>query len=230
MNQEQEKLAEYFSQFITENRLERLNEILENRTRHLTVVLEDIYQPQNASAVIRTCECFGVQDLHVIENKNFYELNPDVVVGSDKWIDVLKYRNKPNNTEYCIKQLKKNGYQVLCTTPHEKEMMLDNIDINKKTALIFGTEVEGISEIAKNNADGFVKIPMYGFTESFNISVSVSLCVHSIIQRLHQSNLNWKLSDEEKLQTKIKWLRSVIKKHDLIELEFFTKHRVKNNL
>lgn len=229
MDTDQINLANYFSQFITDGRLNRLNEILENRTRHLTVVLEDIYQAQNASAVIRTCECFGVQDLHVIENNNLYELNPDVVVGSDKWIDVLKYRNKPNNTEYCIKQLQKNGYHVLCTTPHEKNLMVDEIDINKKTALIFGNEVEGVSDEAKKYADGFVKIPMYGFTESFNISVSVSLSVYSIIQRLHQSNLNWKMSEEEKLQTKLKWLRGVIKKHELIELEFFTKHSVKNN-
>lgn len=229
MDIDQINLANYFSQFITDNRIDRLNEILENRTRHLTVVLEDIYQPQNASAVIRTCECFGVQDLHVIENNNLYELNPDVVVGSDKWIDVLKYRNKPNNTEYCIKQLQKNGYHVLCTTPHENNLMIDEIDINKKTALIFGNEVEGVSDEAKKYADGFVKIPMYGFTESFNISVSVSLSVYSVIQRLHQSKLNWKMSEEEKLQTKLKWLRGVIKKHELIELEFFTKHSAKNN-
>jgi tRNA (guanosine-2'-O-)-methyltransferase len=224
MSDTQKQLAEYFMTFISDNRIKRMDDVLQNRTRHLTVVLEDIYQPQNASAVIRSCECFGIQDLHVIENKNHFELNPDVVVGSYKWIDVMKYRHKENNTEYCLNQLKRNGYSILCTSPHENDSSIENIDINKKTALIFGTELHGISETAMKMADGFVKIPMYGFTESFNISVSAALCFYSVIQRLHASDVNWKLSEEEQLQTKLKWLRSVIKKHELIELEFFTKH------
>ncbi len=224
MKNQQQELADFFSEFVLPARLKRMEDVLEKRTRHLTLVLEDIYQPQNASAVIRSCECFGVQDLHVIENKNHFELNPDVVVGSNKWIDVMHYRHKKNNTEWCINKLKRDGYSVLCTSPHENDISIEEVDINKKTALVFGTELHGISETAMKMADGFVKIPMHGFTESFNISVSAALSVYSIIQRLHASDVNWKLSEEEKLQIKIKWLRSVIKKHELLELEFFTKH------
>jgi tRNA (guanosine-2'-O-)-methyltransferase len=224
MKNQQQALADFFSEFVLPARLKRMEDVLEKRTRHLTLVLEDIYQPQNASAVIRSCECFGVQDLHVIENKNHFELNPDVVVGSNKWIDVMHYRHKNNNTEWCINKLKRDGYSVLCTSPHENDISIEEVDINKKTALVFGTELHGISETAMKMADGFVKIPMHGFTESFNISVSAALSVYSIIQRLHASDVNWKLSEEEKLQIKIKWLRSVIKKHELLELEFFTKH------
>lgn len=224
MDNQQKALADFFSQFVLPARLKRMEDVLEKRTRHFTVVLEDIYQPQNASAVIRTCECFGVQDLHVIENKNHFELNPDVVVGSNKWIDVMHYRHKKNNTEWCFNQLKRQGYSVLCTSPHENDINLEEIDINKKTALVFGTELHGISETAMKMADGFVKIPMHGFTESFNISVSAALSVYNVIQRLHASEVNWKMSEEEKLQTKIKWLRGVIKKHELLELEFFTNH------
>jgi tRNA (guanosine-2'-O-)-methyltransferase len=224
MKNQQQALADFFSEFVLPARLKRMEDVLEKRTRHLTLVLEDIYQPQNASAVIRTCECFGVQDLHVIENKNHFDLNPDVVVGSDKWIDVMHYRHKKNNTEWCINKLKRDGYSVLCTSPHQDDISIEELDINKKTALVFGTELHGISETAIKMADGFVKIPMHGFTESFNISVSAALSVYSVIHRLHASDVNWKLSDEEKLQTKIKWLRGVIKKHELLELEFFTKH------
>jgi tRNA (guanosine-2'-O-)-methyltransferase len=224
MINQQKQLADFFSEFVLPARLKRMEDVLEKRTRHLTVVLEDIYQPQNASAVIRTCECFGVQDLHVIENKNHFDLNPDVVVGSDKWIDVMHYRHKENNTEWCINKLKREGYTVLCTSLHENDISIEEVDINKKTALVFGTELKGISETAMKMADGFVKIPMHGFTESFNISVAASLSVYSVIQRLHASSVNWKMSEEEKLQTKIKWLRGVIKKHELLELEFFTKH------
>lgn len=224
MKSQQKELEEYFSRFVFAERLKRMDDVLENRTRHLTVVLEDIYQTQNASAVIRTCECFGVQDLHIIENKNHFESNKDVVVGANKWIDMMKYRHKENNTAWCFNQLKRAGYSVLCTSLHEDGIDIEDIDINKKTALVFGTEQFGISKTAVEMADGFVRIPMFGFTESFNISVSAALSVYSVIGRLHRSNLNWKLSEEEKLQIKLKWLRKTIKKHELIELEFFTNH------
>ncbi len=224
MQNQQKELAEYLSGFVLPERLKRIETVLEHRTRHLALILEDIFQTQNASAVIRTCECFGVQDVHVIENKNHFESNPDVVVGANKWIDILKYRNKENNTKWCFDQLKREGYSILCTSPHEDGILLEDIDINKKTALVFGTELHGISETAIKNADGFVRIPMFGFTESFNISVSAALSVHSVITRLKKSNVNWKLSEDEMLQLKIKWLRQTIKKHELIELEFFTKY------
>ncbi len=220
---EKENLFRFFAQFIMEERLKRLNDVIVNRTRHFTVVLEDIYQSQNASAVLRTCDCFGVQDVHIIENKNKYKLNPDVELGSAKWLNLHKYNWNENNTLECIDTLKKKGYRIVATTPHYQSIPLEELKIDTKVALMFGTEIEGLSDIALKNADEFVKIPMVGFTESLNISVSAAICMHHINLKLRQSDVNWKMSDEEMLEIKLDWLRAIINRSDVLEREFFKK-------
>jgi len=215
----------YLSQFVSENKLQRMDEVLNYRTHHITGVMENIFQSQNASAVIRTAECFGIQELHIIDNEQTFHLNPDVVVGSMKWIKLNKYRKRnENNTITCFNQLKKNGYRIVCTSPHKDDCEINELDINKKTALVFGNEGAGLSETAIQHADAFVKIPMFGFTESFNISVSAAICFHNVITRLHASEINWNLSEEEKIQIKIQWMKKVLKRFDLYVSEFFTKH------
>ena len=216
---ELEKLYREYGKFITSERLQLFDRMITYRTKHLTVVLEDIYQSHNASAVIRTCDCFGIQNLHVIENRNIYNINPDVAVGSSKWVDLYRYRGKPENTIDCYDTLRKQGYKIIATLPHEKNVLLDQLDISQKTALVFGTEKLGLSATAINEADGFVKIPMYGFTESFNISVSVALAIFHLSERMRQSNLPWQLSEIEQLQTKIRWIRNTVKQPEQLEKE-----------
>ena len=137
------------------------DQIIEERTKYVTVALEDIFQPQNASAVLRTCDVFGIQDVHIIENENEYNVNPQVVHGASKWINLHKYNQKENNTLDCINKLKSNGYKVYGTTPHTEDTLIQNIPLDNKVALMFGTELTGLSDIAMENVDGFVKIPMY---------------------------------------------------------------------
>ncbi len=218
---EKENLLKFFTQFITDERLKRLNDVVVNRTRHFTVVLEDIYQSQNASAVLRSCDCFGVQDVHIIENKNKYKLNPDVELGSAKWLDLHKYNWNTNNTLECIDTLKKNGYRIIATTPHYKSVPLEELKVDTKFALMFGTEIDGLTDVALQNADEFVKIPMVGFTESLNISVSAAICMHHMNQKLRQSEINWKLSDEEILEIKLNWMRAILNRSEVLEREFF---------
>lgn len=220
---EKENLFRFFAQFITDERLKRLNDVVVNRTRHFTVVLEDIYQSQNASAVLRTCDCFGVQDVHIIENKNKYNINPDVELGSAKWLNMHKYNWNANNTLECIDTLKKKGYRIVATTPHYQSVPLESLKIDGKFALMFGTEIEGLSDIALQNADEFVKIPMVGFTESLNISVSAAICMHHLNLKLRQSEIDWKLSDEEIMEIKINWLRAIINRSDVLEREYLKK-------
>lgn len=216
---ELEKLYREYGKFITSERLQLFDRLITYRTKHLTVVLEDIYQSHNASAVIRTCDCFGIQDLHVIENRNTYNINPDVAVGSSKWVDLYRYRGKPDNTHDCYQALRKQGYKIIATLPHEEDVLLDRLDLSQKTALVFGTEKSGLSETAIKEADGFVKIPMYGFTESFNISVSAALAVFYLSEKMRQSNLPWHLSEIEQLQTKIRWIRNTVKQPEQLEKE-----------
>lgn len=213
-------LAEYLSGFVTEDRMAKFNNIIDYRTRHITIALEDIFQPHNASAVLRSCECFGVQDVHIIENENKYQVNPDVALGSSKWLNLIKYNQKKHNTTDCIRSLKKEGYHIVATSSHKDDFTIDQLPLDHKIALFFGTELRGLSSEVLDHADAYVKIPMYGFTESFNISVSAAICLFSITSRLRNSEIQWQLSDKEKSDIKLQWLKNSIKGAEAIEKEF----------
>ncbi len=195
---ERDYILGHLQQMISEERWQKFRDILSQRTRYITVVLEDIFQPQNASAVIRTCELMGIQDLHIIENRNPYEINRDIVVGSDKWINLHKYNRHDHNTLNCFKQLKNKGYRIVATTPHKNDVHITQLPLDKKTALVLGNEGDGLSEAALEHADAFVKIPMYGFTESYNLSVSAAICVYEITGRMRKEVKGWQLNAEEK--------------------------------
>jgi len=218
------QLISYLSTFMTDRRYELFQKVLDNRTNYITLAIEDIYQPHNASAVLRTCDCFGIQDVYVIENQNEYKINPGVELGSSQWLNLHRFNQKKSNTLDTINHLKSNGYRIVATTPHENDVNLEDFDLHKgKIGLFFGTEHTGLSEVVLTNADEFMKIPMYGFTESFNISVSAAIILHHLILRLRNSNIDWHLSDDEKTVIMKKWLLSSIKRSDLIEKEFISK-------
>ncbi|MFH2095312.1 MAG: RNA methyltransferase [Bacteroidota bacterium] len=216
------ELIEFFSEFVTETRYNLFLDRVRYRTRYLTVVLEDIYQPHNASAVLRTCDCFGIQDVHIIENNNKYRINPDVALGSNQWLSLKRYNSAEFNTPECIQMLKENGYRIVATTPHSNDINLENFDLSSgKAALFFGTELNGLTDEMINLADEFIKIPMVGFTESFNISVTVAIITHYLTHVLRSSeSINWQLSQSEEQDILLDWLRASIKKSDLLEKKF----------
>jgi tRNA (guanosine-2'-O-)-methyltransferase len=217
-------LLDYLSGFITPHKLNLFDEVIKQRTRYITVVLEDIYQPHNASAVLRSCDCFGVQDVHIIENQNTYTVNPDVALGSSKWLSMYKYSGNENNTPQAIKSLRNKGYRIVATTPHKDDVTLQELSLDKgPLALVFGTEMRGLTSSSLELADEFMKIPMYGFTESFNISVSAALTLFYLTEKLRNSSINWQLSDEEITEVKLQWSREVVKRSDLLENEFLKK-------
>jgi tRNA (guanosine-2'-O-)-methyltransferase len=215
------ELIDYLSNLISENRRAKFDEVLNYRTRHLTIVLEDLYQPHNASAVLRSCDIFGIQDIHIIENRNAYTLNRDISLGAPKWLNLHKYNNAENNTLNCIQSLKQKGYRIVATSPHANDCTIENLSVDKPLALMFGTELTGISDTVREHADEFVKIPMFGFTESFNISVSAALCLNTLTSKLHKSYVDYHLSEVEKEELLLTWLRNTIKKVDLIEKNFW---------
>ena len=199
-----EILAE-LQKFLSPERIQRFEDVLANRTKHFTVAVENIFQSHNASAVMRSCDCFGIQDLHVIANQNQYKLSKDVAMGAEKWVDMYSYYEKENNTQDCIDKLKSQGFQIVATTPHSNNVLLPDFDISKKSAFFFGTEISGLSDIVLDQADAFVRIPMYGFTESYNISVSAALVLHDVVNRLKRSDVNWQLSEENLMEKRIDW-------------------------
>ncbi|HKJ30396.1 MAG TPA: RNA methyltransferase [Balneolales bacterium] len=222
MNKSEEKsLLEYLTGFLTEDKIELFQRILDNRTRYITVVLEDIYQPHNASAVLRSCDGFGVQDVHIIENYNEFEVNNGVTIGAHKWL-TLQHHNtlNSNNSQRCMKFLREKGYRVVATTPHEHDYNLSDLPIDQKTALFFGAEKKGLTEEVLREADEFVKIPMYGFSESFNISVSVAVTLYEVISRLRKTEINWHLNEKEKEELVLEWVRKSVRGSDLIEQRF----------
>lgn len=217
------ELIQYLSQFVSDTRKEKFEEVLKFRTRHITIALEDLYQPHNASAVLRSCDIFGIQDIHIIENKHAYTVNKDIAMGSPKWLNLHKYRNTEDNTLDCIQKLKAKGYRIVATSPHPNGYEIKDLPVDKPLALFFGTELTGISETVREQADEFVMIPMYGFTESFNISVSAALCLQNLVSKLHQTDVNWHITEEEKDQLRLHWLRKSIAKVELIEKDYLAK-------
>ena len=201
------ELLTYLKSFLTERRRNLFDEVLAERTRHFTVVTEDVYQVHNTSAVIRSCDVFGIQDLHVIEERLGKKMDREIAMGAQKWVTVHRH----SNSESCMEDLRSQGYRLIATTPHGDAEELEDFDITQKTAFFFGKESDGISETVMKGADGFLKIPMYGFTESLNISVSAAIILQHVVSQLKKSDIAWQLSEEEKKLLELDWAQKTIK-------------------
>ena len=218
------ELIKHLSQYVSSKRKDKIDKVLKERTDYVSLVLEDINKPHNASATIRTCECLGVQNIHIIENPEnespFFASNW-VTQGASKWVNLHRYKKKTqNNTKACIDLLKKEGYMIIATSPDADSLSLDQIPMGKKLAFLFGNEEKGLSNYAFNEADACLRLPMYGFTQSYNISVSVAITFSHVIERLRTSKIKWKLSEKEKRDLKLLWYKKSIRAGKLIEKSF----------
>jgi len=221
------KFIQFLSDFIYERRVSQLQKVIEFRTKYITVVLEDIFQSQNASAVLRTSDCLGIQNVHIIENKNRFNINPKVVLGSAKWLTIKKYNGNSNNSEKAIKKLKDEGYRIVATSPHTNQISLDQFDINKgKVAVFLGTEQTGLSETVLKQADEYLTIPMFGFTESYNISVSAAIVLYDLTKKLRESNINYQLSKDEQEILILTWLKGITKNYEMMEKRFLQENKL----
>lgn len=222
--QKTEKLISYFQQYVTKERFAKIESLLQKRTRHITVVLEDIYQSLNASAILRTCDALGVQDVHCIEDRNPLDIKRNISQGASKWLTLSRYSQEQEEIEsplqHCIETLKKDNYTIVATSPHAT-MPIEKLPLDNKVALLFGTEQEGLTEQAVDYADQLVKIPMYGFVESFNVSVSVALCLYDLTTRLRVSKSLWQLNSDEQKELMLDWLRNSVDHPDILERKFY---------
>lgn len=208
----------YLEDILTKNRKDKFLKILQNRTNHFTVAIEDVFQMHNTSAVMRSCEVFGVQELNIIEQRFGKSIDKEIAMGAQKWVDI----NTFDSISVCIETLRNKGYQIIATTPHENDCLLEDFDISKPSALFFGTERDGLSEEILKNADGFLKIPMVGFTESLNISVSAAIILQNLSTRLRKSNINWQLTEDEILEKRLIWAKNSIKDIKRIEERYYS--------
>ena len=183
------------------------------------MVLEDIFKPHNASEVLPTCDCFGVQDIHVIEKINSYKVNPYVTRSASQWVDLHKYyQEEGRSVQACFQSSRQKGYKIYGTSPSPQSISIYDLEPTEKLALVFGNEHEGISEEVKSNCNGLVHIPILGFTESFNISAAASILLFDLIQKAGKFNHpDFYFSNEVKQNLRLKWYRSLVKNSDLHE-------------
>ena len=203
---------EFLRPFITPHKREVIRANLLRRTRFLTIVLEDLFHAHNASACLRSCDGFGVQDVHIIENENPHVLNSDIELGSAQWLTLNRYCTAENNTLACLSRLREDGYQLAATSLKADALALEDFQPTQKTALLFGREMEGLSDSALEQADLHLRIPMFGFADSFNISVAVAICLHHITWKLRRSAIDWSLSEEESCELELDWVKASVGK------------------
>lgn len=221
MTQKEQELLAYLQTYLTPERFARLEDVLAYRTRHFAVVLEDVFIDRNEGAIMRTCDCFGIQDVYMIESKYNKKIAHSIAKGAEKWLTQHRYDEGKSATTDCIRDLKDKGYQIVATTPHTNDYSLHDFDISKPSAFVFGAEKTGISKDMQQHADAFLRIPMYGFTESFNVSVAAAVMLQDLTKRLHQSEIQWKLEEEDESQLRLEWtiksikyVKSLIKKFE----------------
>lgn len=214
------KYLEFLENILTDNRKEKFLKVLQSRTKHFTIAVEDVFQMHNTSAVMRSCEVFGIQELNVIEQRYGKSIDKEIAMGAQKWVDI----NTFDSVTTCVDTLKNKGYQIIATTPHDNDCLMDDFDISKPSALFFGTERDGLSAEILQRADGFLKIPMVGFTESLNISVSAAIIIQNLTNRLRSSNIDWHLTENEILEKRLEWAKKSIKDIKRIEARYYSEN------
>lgn len=200
---------EYMSAFATPERVENFRRVLDMRTRWITICSESTFHPQNASALIRNCEAFGIQDIHAIETLCKFKPNVNIVRGTDKWIDLHRHESAGE----AVSALRGAGYRIIATTPHEGDTTPQDFDVAAGPfALVFGTEHAGISGEMIAAADGFIKIPMCGFVESLNVSASAAILLHNLSEKMRSDpSIPWQLTDPEKIPLLHRWIMSSVR-------------------
>ncbi|MEH6656677.1 RNA methyltransferase [Leeuwenhoekiella marinoflava] len=209
---------QYLESYLTPRRQQLFKEVLAERTRFLTVAIEDVGHLHNTSAVMRSCDAFGVQDVHVIEELKGKRIDREIAMGAQKWTTVHRY----DSTKNALAQLKQNGYRIVATTPHHTAHKLEDFKLNQPTALFFGSEKDGLTETVIEAADDYVYIPTFGFTQSLNISVCAAILLQELTQRMRNSALDWDLKESDILEIKELWLKRNLKDYDALLNQYKT--------
>ncbi len=252
LNAQEKQLQEYLEDFLTPHRRERLRMVLKERTRHICCVLEDLYDPGNGSAVVRHCDALGIQELHAIENRNYFRMDANVDMGTGKWLDVhvhaleegvprsVKARRRvraqsippgenavplpsiPSQPPQVLRALKERGYRIVATSPHgANDATPETLDLaSGPVALVFGTEKHGVSTEVSTMADEFLRVPMVGFVDSFNISASAAIVLYVLTRRLRQENLPWQLAAEDAEEIYFRWVQIAVPHADALIRRF----------
>lgn len=226
-NDQRQYLIDKLTPYLTERRVSLIEQHLNNRTLYVTTVLEDMQKERNAGAIMRTCDCLGIQEVHVIEEKHRKRSTELISKGANKWVNRYDYNEDAANTIQCLQSLKESGYKIVATSPHKNGYTPENIPLNQKMAFCFGTEQDGISRIIEEQADEFVQIPMYGFSESLNVSVAAALVLNTVMNRLRESEIEWKMNEDQTLEKRLEWVVKSVRSGTEIAQEIITQEILK---
>ena len=205
---------DYLKQFLTDERLRKIEHFSKESSDFVLPVMEDVYQFRNAAAIVRSVEACAFHHVVALEEENIFNPNLKVTKGAETWVQVEKM---PNNLD-SLKEIKNRGYKILAVSPENNATMLPDYEVKEPIALVFGTELEGVSDEILDFADETLAIPMYGFTKSFNVSVAAAICMYELKQKLMKSGIDYKLSDEKLLEMKIRWtVNSIRSGEELLE-------------
>ena len=202
---------DYMTRFITDERRDVLQRTVAQRTHYMRILTENMFHPQNASAIMRHCEAFGIQQIHTVEDRCKFDPSVNIVRGTQKWVDVEHH----DTTAEALSALKSEGYRIVATTPHRCSATPETFDVTKgKFALVFGTEHAGISDEVIKAADDFLMIPMCGMVESLNVSASAAILIYMLSERIRQSVDGWQLTDAEQLKLLTRWTMSSVRDYE----------------
>jgi len=225
-------LIQYLSQFVTCERLALIRRVIVQRTRYLALVLEDIEDPHDACAVMRSCECFGIQDLYMVTNRVDFKLSTGVAVGASKWISAIKFAHSRGNAKgempsrRCLAELKKRGYRIAALTPQPGAKPIHELPLGQKVALWMGSETSGLSGVVLDEADFCVRLPSCGFVADFNLSVAAALALSILRARLEKSGADFRLTDHQRADLQLAWLARSRKRIKSLIGRFLTDHAI----
>ena len=207
-----QKTFEYLQQFLTDDRLEKINHFAPESSDFILPVIEDVFQFRNAAAIVRSVEACGFHKIVAMESENQFNPNLRVTKGAETWMEVERL---PHNID-SLKKIKNRGYKMVAVSPEKNATLLADFKLTEPVALIFDTEKEGVTPEILDFAEETLAIPMYGFTRSFNVSVAAAICVYALKQKLINSNLEYKLSEEKLWEMKVRWAVNSIKSGEQI--------------
>ena len=201
------------SGFMLPARYDVLRRTVAMRTRYMTILAENTFHPQNAAALIRHCEAFGLQQMHTVET--FCRFNPSaaIVRGTDRWVDIRRH----GSTAEALAALRAEGYRIVATTPHREDTTPESFNVGRgRFALVFGTEHAGISEEVLASADEFLRIPMCGMVESLNVSASAAILIYMLSERMRRQVEGWNMTAAEQAATLYGWMCRSVKDSEKI--------------
>lgn len=213
---------DYIKQFLTDERLEKIEHFAPESSDFVLPVLEDVYQFRNAAAIVRSVESCGFHKVVALQEENNFEPNLRVTKGADTWVEVEKL---PRNIA-SLQKIKDRGYKIVAVSLENNAKMLPEYEITEPIALVFGTEMEGVTQEILDFADETLAIPMYGFTRSFNVSVAASICMYELKQKLMKSSIDYKLDEYKLMKMKIRWAVNSIKSGKQILEKYYKQNNI----